>query len=57
MNGEAITERFYEKELEKTSEEKFRKEKVIKKEGNKLCAKWKGYNKSFNGWINKKTLV
>ena len=57
LNGETITERFYEKELGKTSQEKFRREKVIKKEGHKLCAKWKGYNKSFNSWINKKNLV
>ena len=31
LNGEEITESFYEKELQKTSQEKFRIEKVLKK--------------------------
>ena len=30
--------------------------KVIKKKGNKLYIKWKGYNNSFNSWIDKKRL-
>ena len=28
--------------------------KVIKGKGNKLYVKWKGYNNSFNIWIDKK---
>ena len=28
--------------------------KVIKKKGDKLYVKWKGYDNSFNSWINKK---
>ena len=39
LNGEKIARSFYEKELQKTSEEKFRVEKVIK-----LYVKWKGYD-------------
>ena len=31
-----------------------RVEKVIKKKGDKLCIKWKGYDSSFNSWIDKK---
>ena len=31
-------------------------EKVIKKKGNKLYVKWKGYDSSFNRWIDKKKL-
>ena len=57
LNGEEITGSFYEKELQKTSQEKFRIEKVIKRKGDKLYVKWKGYNNSFNSWINKKGLV
>ena len=34
---------FYEKELQKTNRKEFRIEKVIKRKGNKLYAKWKGY--------------
>ena len=57
LNGEPITGSFYEKELQKTSQEKFRIEKVLKRKGDKLYVKWKGYNNSFNSWINKKDLV
>ena len=56
LNGEPITGSFYEKELQKTSQEKFRIEKVIKRKGDKLYVKWKGYNNSFNSWIDKKDL-
>ena len=42
MNGEPITGSFYEKEFEKTSQEKFRIEKVLKRKGDKLHVKWKG---------------
>ena len=31
-------------------------EKVIKRKGNKVYVKWKGYNSSFNSWVDKKTL-
>ena len=42
MNGEEITGSFYEKELQKTSQGKFRIENVLKKAG-KLYVKWKEY--------------
>ena len=42
LNGEPITGKFYEKELQKASQEKFRIEKVIKRKGDKLYVKWKG---------------
>ena len=48
MNGEEITGSFYEKELKKTNQEKFRTEKVLKRKGDKLYIKWKGYDNSFN---------
>ena len=57
LNGESITGTFYEKELQKTSKEKFRIEKIIKRKGDKLYVTWKGYDHSFNSWINKKDLV
>ena len=56
LNDEEITGTFYEKELQKTSQEKFGIEKVLKRKGNKLHVKWKGYNNRFNSWINKKDL-
>ena len=57
LNGEEINGTFNEKELQKTSQQEFRIEKVIKKKGNKLYVKWKGYSSSFNSWIDKKLLV
>ena len=56
LNGEKIIGTFYEKELQKINQEEFRIEKVIKKKGNKLHAKWKRYDNSFNSWIDKKDL-
>ena len=57
LNGEEIVGIFYKKELKKTNQEDCRIEKVIKKKGDKLYVKWKGYNNSFNSWINKKDIV
>ena len=57
FNGKEIIGTFYEKELQKTIQEEFRIEKVIKKKGNKLYAKWKGSGNLFNSRIDKKDLV
>ena len=57
INGEEIVGSLYEKELQKTNQKDCRFEKVIKRKGNKLHVKWKGYNNSFNSWIYKKDLT
>ena len=57
LNGEEITGTFYEKELQKTNQEEFRIGKVIRRKGDKLYVKWKGYNNSFNSWIDKASLI
>ena len=57
LNGEEIIGTFYEKELQKTNQKEFRIEKVIKRKGDKLYVKWKGYDNSFNSWIDKKDLI
>ena len=57
LNDNEIIGTFYEKELQKTNQQEFRIEKVIKKKGDKLYVKWKGYDNSFNSWIDKKDLV
>ena len=56
LNGEEIIDTFYEKELPGTNQQKFRIDKIIKRKGNKLYVKWKGYNNSFNSWIDKKDI-
>ena len=57
LNGEEIIGTFYKKELQKTSQEEFRIEKLVKRKGDELYVKWKGYDSRFNTWINKKDLV
>ena len=57
LNVEEIVGTFYEKELQKTNQKEFRIEKVIKKKGDKLYVKWKGYNNLFSSWIDKKDIV
>ena len=57
LNDNEIIGTFYEKELQKTNQHEFRIKKVIKKKGDKLYVKWKGYDSSFNSWIDKKDLA
>ena len=52
LNGEEIVGSFYEKRLQKANQKEFRIKKVIRKKGDKLYVKWKGYNNSFNSWID-----
>ena len=54
LNSEEITGSFYE---QKTNQKEFRIEKILKRKGDKLYVKWKGYDNSFNSWINKKDLL
>ena len=42
LNGEEIIGTFYEKELQKTNQQEFRIEKVLKRKGDKLYVKYKG---------------
>ena len=57
LNGEKNIGTFYEKEYQKTNQEEFRIEKVIKKKGDKLHIKWKDYDNSFNSWTDKKDII
>jgi hypothetical protein len=54
LNGEEIKGTFYEQEMQKSTQETFRIEKVLKTKGNKLLVKWMGYSDDFNSWIDKK---
>ena len=42
-----LLKHFMKKELQKTTQKEFRIEKVLKRKGDKLYVKWKGYNNSF----------
>ena len=52
-----LMECFFEKELQKRNQAEFRVEKVIKRKGDKLYVKWKGYDNSFNSWFDKKDVL
>ena len=56
LNDEKIAGSFYEKELQKTNQEKFKIQNILKRKDDKLYVKCKGYDSSFNSWINKKDL-
>ena len=45
------------KNCKKTSQKNFRKEKAIKRKGDTLYIKWKGYDSSLTSSINKKDLA
>ena len=57
LNGEKIIRTFYGKERQKTNQQEFRIEKVLKRKGDKLYVKWKDYDNLFNSWIDKKDLL
>ena len=56
LHGEEIAGTFYEKELQKMNQKEFRTEKAIKRKGDKLYVKWKGYDNSFNSWRDKEDI-
>ena len=55
MNDEIIEGQFYTKELQLTKNDtgEYIKEKILKTKNNKIFVKWRGYDLSFNSWINK----
>ena len=57
LNGEEIWGSFYEPELQKTSQQLFRIEKVIKRVKKKSLVKWKGYSDDFNSGVDNKDIV
>ena len=51
LMGDGIEGSFYEQELQKTNQEEFRVEKVLKRKKDKVFVKWMGYSDKFNQWI------
>ena len=60
LNGEILDGAFYQEELLKTNIEDndlHTIEKIIKKISNKYLVKWRGYDDSFNSYVNKNDIV
>ena len=55
MNDKIIKGQFYTQELQltKNTTGKYIIEKILKTKNNKIYVKWRGYDNSFNSWINK----
>ena len=56
LNGEEIEGSFYEQELQKTTREIFRIEKVLKRKGDKSFVQWFGYSDTFNSRVDNKAI-
>ena len=57
LKWKKLLQSFTEKNCKKKNQKEFRVEKVIKRKGNQPYVKWKGYDSSFNNWIDKKDIV
>ena len=55
-NGEVIQGSFYEEELQKTSQNAFRIEKILRRKGDASLVKWVRYSDAFNSWIDTKII-
>ena len=51
-----LLERFLKNNCKKKKSE-FKTEKLIQKKSDKLFVKWKGYDNSFNSWVDKREIV
>ena len=56
-NGKVIQGSFYEQEHQKTSQDVFRIEKVLKRKGDKSLVKWVDYSDTLNSWVDTKSMV
>ena len=52
-----LLERFTKNNFTETNREKFKIRETIKRKGKKLYVKWKGYDNSFNIWIDKTDVI
>ena len=58
LNNEKLDGTFYEQELQKTKQDDlYTIEKILKTNNDKIYVKWRGYDNSFNSWINKNTVT
>ena len=57
LKAKKFLERFTKKNCKKQIKKEFRVDKVIKRKGDTLYVKWKGYDSSFDSWIDQKDIA
>ena len=58
LNNKKLQGTYYEQELQKTKQDDlYTIEKILKTNKDKIYVKWRGYDNSFNSWINKNTVT
>ena len=59
MNDEIIKGKFYEKQIQLTKNNtgEYIIEKILRTKDNNIFVKWRGYDSSFNSWIDKNAVT
>ena len=57
LKSKEFLELFTKSNCKEKNQKEFRVEEVIQRKGDKLHVKWKGYDSSFNSWIDEKDIV
>ena len=57
FEGNQIDGTFYKQELQKTNQEVYRIERIVRRKDSKVAVKWKGYPASQNSWIDKSKIT
>lgn len=57
INGEQIKGTFFEQEMQTSTQDTSRIDKMVKTKGNKLLVKWLGYSHDFNSWVDKEDVL
>ena len=51
LAGEHVKGTFYKEQLQKTRQEIYRVDRIVRKRGNEVLVKWSGYPEKFNSWM------
>ena len=51
LAGEDVEGTFYKEQLQKTDQEIYRVDKIVRRRGNNVLVKWSGYPDKFNSWM------
>ena len=51
LDDENVDGRFYKEQLQKTEQEIYRVDKILRRRGNQVLVKWSGYPDKFNSWM------